>query len=141
MNKYCLGLLFNCDETGVLLLSKRSTDTYNPGLWNGVGGKVEKGEDGVCAMVRETEEETGLLVPENEWRLLGVISDYDIFHVDVFAARADISSARQTTDEIIKIFDRETAKDLDFAASVKDVLLTWLEGGSLLPESPSPPRP
>ena len=138
MNKYCLGLIFDPDQNRVLLLSKRSTDQFNPGLWNGIGGKVEKNETSLDAMVRETFEEASLRVDSDCWTHMGVISDYDLFHVDVFASLARIDAASQATDELIGIFDREQAQDLNYAASVKEALLPWLEGGMLLPKNTYP---
>lgn len=138
MNKYCLGLIFDPDQNRVLLLSKRSTDQFNPGLWNGIGGKVEKNETSLDAMVRETFEEASFRVDSDCWTHMGVISDYDLFHVDVFASLARIDAASQATDELIGIFDREQAQDLNYAASVKEALLPWLEGGMLLPKNTYP---
>ncbi len=42
-----------------LLFCKRAKDPYK-GLFNLVGGKIEKGEDGFAAAYRELEEETGI---------------------------------------------------------------------------------
>lgn len=42
-----------------LLLCKRTTDPYK-GLYNLVGGKIEKDEDGLEAAYREMREETGI---------------------------------------------------------------------------------
>lgn len=55
---------YNCivvfhKETDKLLFCKRTKDPYE-GLYNLVGGKIEKGEDGFAAAYRELEEETGI---------------------------------------------------------------------------------
>lgn len=42
-----------------VLMCKRRKDPYQ-GLYNLVGGKIEKGEDGINAAYRELEEETGI---------------------------------------------------------------------------------
>lgn len=55
---------YNCiivfhKEKDKLLFCKRTKDPYK-GLYNIVGGKIEKGEDGFSAAYRELEEETGI---------------------------------------------------------------------------------
>jgi len=49
------------DNDGRILLVKRSADdSYNPGLWELPGGKLDIGQDLSTALQREVEEETGL---------------------------------------------------------------------------------
>jgi dATP pyrophosphohydrolase len=47
------------DNGPVYLMLKRSSGKYYEHLWQGVAGKIEKGETAVQAVVRELEEETG----------------------------------------------------------------------------------
>lgn len=49
------------DDSGRLLLIQRGNEPGR-GLWAPPGGRVEPGEDDAAALVREMEEETGLLV-------------------------------------------------------------------------------
>lgn len=52
-----------------VLLIRRPTDArLFPGLFNGVGGHVERGEDILSAAIREVREETGLRVETLELR-------------------------------------------------------------------------
>ncbi len=46
-------------ECKYILMCKRRKNPYK-GLYNLVGGKIESGEDGLCAAYRELEEETGI---------------------------------------------------------------------------------
>ncbi len=46
-------------DMGALLMCKRKKNPYK-GLYNLVGGKIESGEDGLCAAYRELFEETGI---------------------------------------------------------------------------------
>ena len=51
------------EKSGCCLLLKRSlNDRWNPGKWEFPGGKVEPGEQFDEALLRETMEETGLII-------------------------------------------------------------------------------
>lgn len=50
------------NEIGEILLQKRPVDAQMGGLWEFPGGKVDKGELPECALVREIEEELGIVV-------------------------------------------------------------------------------
>lgn len=58
MQGYNCIMVYNQDESK-LLFCKRTKDPYK-GLYNLVGGKIEKGENGFDAAYRELEEETGI---------------------------------------------------------------------------------
>lgn len=58
MQGYNCILIYNKEKTR-LLFCKRTTNPYK-GLYNIVGGKIEKGEDGFNAAYRELYEETGI---------------------------------------------------------------------------------
>jgi 8-oxo-dGTP diphosphatase len=60
MLKYTICFIKNNDE--ILLLNRQKQP--NMGLWNGVGGKIEANETPTDAIIRETYEETGLLLDE-----------------------------------------------------------------------------
>jgi dATP pyrophosphohydrolase len=49
----------NTDTGPVYLMLKRNTGKYYEHLWQGVAGKIEKGETAWQTVVRELEEETG----------------------------------------------------------------------------------
>lgn len=48
------------DDDRLLLLQRSRDDSYNPGLWEFPGGKVDAGEELVEGLKREVFEETGL---------------------------------------------------------------------------------
>jgi 8-oxo-dGTP diphosphatase len=60
MLKYTICFIKRKDE--ILLLNRNKKP--NMGLWNGVGGKIETGETPFEGIIRETWEETGLLLKE-----------------------------------------------------------------------------
>ncbi len=49
----------NTDTGPIYLVLKRNTGKYYEHLWQGVAGKIEKGETAWQAVIRELEEETG----------------------------------------------------------------------------------
>lgn len=58
MKQYVVGFVFDKEIENVLTLKRNKPPYQN--LHNGVGGKIEAGEDRYTAMLRELEEETGL---------------------------------------------------------------------------------
>ena len=94
MTTLCL-LLRGADAGGsreILLAMKRRG--FGAGKWNGVGGKVEPGEDATTAAIRETYEEVGVNVEPQHMRHVAQLtfhdppkSDSDI-HCDIFVAEA-----------------------------------------------------
>lgn len=62
MKKYNCIVVFSHDKTK-LLFCKRVKEPFK-GLYNFVGGKVERGEDSMSAAYRELYEETGILEKE-----------------------------------------------------------------------------
>lgn len=67
MKHYVVGFVFDRHFKSVLLIHKLKPE-WQAGKLNGVGGKVEEGEDLDTAMTREFQEETGMDVPEHMWR-------------------------------------------------------------------------
>lgn len=93
---YVLG--FSCTADKVILISK-ARPAWQAGLLNGVGGKIEAGEDSLEAMVREYREEAGVETDEESWTSFGRISGKD-FSVDLFLRRTDVLDPVTTcTDE------------------------------------------
>ena len=54
------------DPGGRILLQQRRADRQHGGLWEFPGGKVEPRETAVAGLIREIEEELGLLLEEGE---------------------------------------------------------------------------
>jgi len=64
--EYVLGFIFDPTGERVVLQQKQRPD-WQRNKWNGIGGHIEDREPPGLAMVRECEEETGLLIPVEQW--------------------------------------------------------------------------
>jgi 8-oxo-dGTP pyrophosphatase MutT (NUDIX family) len=76
MKRYVLGFLFNDQSDRVTLIEKRRPD-WQEGKLNGVGGKIDVGEDERAAMAREFLEETGVETDPYDWTFFGKIHSAD----------------------------------------------------------------
>ena len=86
------------DAGPVYLMLKRSTGKYYEHLWQGVAGKIEKGETAWQAVIRELEEETGKK-PVKVFAADHVASFYDarkdrLQMVPIFGIKVDNSEVR-----------------------------------------------
>lgn len=98
MLNYVTGFLFSEDLKHVVLLEKL-TPSWQKGLFNGVGGKIEAGESSVQAMVRECKEETGVLITENNWTCYAHLTNPDHFELDVYFAISDLALEARTMEK------------------------------------------
>ncbi len=56
-----------------LFLKRHQNKSLDPGKLNGIGGKVEPGEDYGTAAIRETFEETGHIIAATDLKLAGIV--------------------------------------------------------------------
>jgi 8-oxo-dGTP diphosphatase len=80
-----LGFVFSSNFEQVLLIHK-NRPAWQAGRVNGLGGKVETGETPVECISREVQEETGLLIPVQEWHSVGEVF-WTEWEVTVWAAQ------------------------------------------------------
>ena len=110
------------DEQGRLLLLKRSMKSrWMPGKWGPPGGRVERGENSLGAVIRETKEETDLDLEPVDMKRLEEFSNkvVDMFYASAYTGevridfehddfewvtRADIESY-DTTPNLVEVFD------------------------------------
>ena len=69
MKTYTLGFLF---RNGKIILAEKKRK-IGAGKLNGYGGKIEDGEDKIGSLVREVEEECGVLLQEEKCEELGFV--------------------------------------------------------------------
>jgi 8-oxo-dGTP diphosphatase len=101
--QYVCGFLFDSIDHpfGRVLLIKKLRPDYQAGWLNGVGGKMQHGEQPVQAMIREFKQETGLLI--TDWIYFCQMRYINKATIHFFYAQGDIDSARSQTDEELQI--------------------------------------
>ena len=76
MKRYSLGFVFNGSLDKVLLMHKLKPE-WQAGKLNGLGGKVEEGETALSCISREIQEESGLVIPCDQWKFIGELNGED----------------------------------------------------------------
>ena len=99
MQEYVCGFLFSPDRSRVVLIRKRRP-AWQAGRLNGVGGKVEPGENFLRAMTREFQEEAGMTI--NDWHPALILTGPD-WRGHFFRAFGNVDAVRALTDEALEI--------------------------------------
>lgn len=99
MQHYVVGFVFDHERQRVVLVRK-NRPTFQAGLLNGVGGKIEPGESNFSAIKRECAEECDLHI--EDWHHVASVCARD-YQIDVWSAVCDLSGAKTVTDENIEI--------------------------------------
>jgi 8-oxo-dGTP diphosphatase len=122
MINYVLGFLFSEDRTKICLILKNKPD-FLAGKYNGIGGKIEEGEDASDAIVREFAEETGVLIPSTKWNYLGVATQENSWRMFVYRTFSDIAIANVKTmeEEVIGVYEVEKIREMNVVSN-----LHWL---------------
>lgn len=103
MKRYVLGFAFNEELTQVALIRKNRPE-WQAGHLNGIGGKVEEGENLYDAMCREFREETGVNLIA--WEHVIRMSEDEDWAVSVWAYYgADLSELKTMTDEEVGVYN------------------------------------
>jgi len=118
---YVLGFLF-CANAEAVVLIRKMKPLWQQGLLNGIGGKIERGETSLEAMIREFQEETGVNTTGCNWRSFCVMHG-DNWEVTCFEAKNEDAwlSAKTTERESI---EKLNLKSLDMSECVSN--LPWL---------------
>jgi 8-oxo-dGTP diphosphatase len=104
IKRYCTGFAFDLAQNNVLLINKNKPD-WQKGHLNGVGGKVEDGEEFPDAMAREFQEEAGIWVPPTRWHNTAIIykpNDYTCYFYRCFLTYEESSQVMSMTDEALQ---------------------------------------
>lgn len=134
----CVGALVY-DDSGRLLLVRRANPPAQ-GLWSVPGGRVEPGEDGPAAVVREVAEETGLVVEAG--RLVGSVRrdapDGSVYVIDDYVCRVT-GGALAAGDDASDAgwFGRDALVALATSPGLVEALAGW---GALPYDVPAPER-
>jgi 8-oxo-dGTP diphosphatase len=106
MINYVVGFLFNDEQDKVVLIHKRHGPKCVITRWNGVGGKVEDDESPLQAIVREFEEETGVVTSIGQWdHFCTLLSGVAVVRFYYMMDSEKLARVRTTTDEEVRIFD------------------------------------
>ena len=98
--EYVCGFLFSNDEEHVAVIEKKKPD-WQAGFHNGIGGKIERGEDAYQAMIREFDEEAGIYT--EHWNQFATVSGRG-WKVTFFRAKSnDVFHCRSLTEETVKV--------------------------------------
>lgn len=83
--------VYLCTPEGLFLMQRRADNKQShPGEWDVTGGAVLSGENSVQGALRETKEEVGISLREEDLTYIGRIKKRRSF-VDIFLARKDFS--------------------------------------------------
>lgn len=123
------------NSKGEFLMQKRSMNKkFFPGKWSVTGGGADAGETTLDALIRETKEEIGVELSEDEIELMMSIRRRYAF-VDVYMAKKDldINSITLQKEEVeeVKWASKDEIKEMiangDIASSVKMYFSTLCE--------------
>ena|SRR3989344_3732023 len=104
MQYYALGFVFDASFEHVLLMHK-SKPEWQAGKVNGLGGKVEAGENSIACMVREIQEEADLATKEGEWVPAGEMRGVDwVVNVYGLVYKGAMNDARSLEEERVEWF-------------------------------------
>jgi 8-oxo-dGTP diphosphatase len=95
MINYCVGFCFDENRQVVVLIQKNKPQ-WQAGQLNGVGGKIEAGEEQVEAMRREFKEETGVDIPVWEHYALLMFPEANLY---VYRAFNNLIFESETQEE------------------------------------------
>lgn len=110
MKEYVLGFMFDENRNVVALIRKENPE-WQRGKLNGIGGKIEEGESPFDAMVREFEEETGVL--SYNWLHCLKMYEEGEFTVHVYYAFDDsVYNVKTIEKEEVLLIDLEYSSEI-----------------------------
>lgn len=119
---YVVGVVFSGSKRQILLIRKERP-SWQKGLLNCPGGKVNPHETVAEAMSREFFQETGMAIEPDEWTLALVINGYQAgqtgyavgpYRLHYLTCTANVLLAKTKTDEEIVTWDLDDAMSMPF---------------------------
>ena len=110
------------NQNNASLLISKKRPAWQAGMLNGIGGKIEPGENPLQAMIRECKEECNLDI-EN-WEVLKTISFGKDETLTYFKAYSDMKGWKSLTDEEVVIISRDNfinEQQLETEKVIKDI--------------------
>lgn len=125
--RYVVGLAFNATGDYVALI-KKNKPAWQAGCLNGIGGKIEGRETPMDAMIREFQEEAGVITTRMDWRRFGQMEG-PLFVVDMFVARSDdiCGQAHTCTEETIVVIPLLHTKNFECVSNLEWMLWAALD--------------
>lgn len=120
IQEYVCGFMFDQTYQNVALIEKVNP-SWQRGFLNGVGGKIEKDESPINAMVREFKEEAGVDTTIETWTQYAKIVQNNSWHVYFFMSVGDLSLLKSMEKEQIVLL---AIKDLQQSKALQSV--KWL---------------
>lgn len=116
------------DSCGRLLVCRRPPEKHLGGFWEFPGGKIEPGEDPVTALIRELQEELGIVVAPCGSSLTPVVHDYGRGPIRLIPIPCTIVSGVPHPHEHSEIrwCEGHEILHLDLAAADIPILQEWL---------------
>ena len=120
------------DNVGHLLACRRPEGKHLAGKWEFPGGKIERGESPSEALIRELEEELGVIVETGE-TLSPVVHDYGRGPIELIPLRCRITQGSPVAHEHSELrwCDPSELSALDLAAADLPILAEWREAHHL----------
>src|SRR4030042_6702107 len=116
IDKYVVGFLFDNTLENIVLIKKEKPE-WQKGLLNGVGGKIEKDETPLKAMVREFEEETSMKV--YNWTEFLTLNAKNCQVYFFYAIEENITNVKTIAKEQIEIHNISTLHYLKTISNLK----------------------
>jgi len=136
MNKKVVGIAYIRDGKLLVCMSKRSS---KQGKYTLIGGSVERGETLEQAVIRETREETGFELNNEDFYKVcsfteGAASGPSlIIDMNIFVYDGEFSCNLQSSDEILRFKWYDISEDSsNLSSSITDHFLPWAIDNDLL---------
>ena len=89
-NEYNVGIEMWISNDNKILMTQRSKEKSHPGQWEVPGGCCQYGETNIDTVKRELQEEIGIKIEQNEFKLIGT-ELYKKQFVDIFQSNKNIN--------------------------------------------------